>query len=229
LGVPPAQQAEAEQLWQQADALMDRNQNRAAARVLLKAANMGHKRAQAMLGIMFQDGTGVKADDRAAAYWFSAAAAQGHRAAQYALAGMYFDGDGGLPKDPAKATELLIKSANQGFGQAQYAIAFQYEVGEGVPRNRQKAIALFRASGDGEWIAEVLANPRTPTRIASEVAFGDYLAAQRNAEFSASWARARATMPSGGGGNPFNTMTTIEHGNWVRAGGNDNPHNPYRQ
>jgi hypothetical protein len=227
LGVPPAQQAAADQLWQQADGLLNRNRKADALQVLLKAANMGHPRAQALLGIMFQDGTGVKADDRAAAYWFKAAAAQGHRGAEYALAGMYFDGDGGLPKDPAKATQLLIQSANQGLGQAQYAIAFQYEVGDGVPRDRQKAIALFRASGDGVWIADVLADPKTPGHFTNEVAFGDYLAGLRNAEFAASWAKARAALPSGGGGG--NVMSEIEHGNWVRAGGNDNHNNPFRQ
>ena len=126
--------------------------------LLYQCALMGDKRCEATLGIRFQDGDVIKADDHAAAYWFGLAAAQGHRGAEYALGGMYFEGDGGLSKDPAKATQLLIKSANQGFGQAQYAIAFQYEVGDGVPRDRQKAIALFRASGDGEWIADALAD-----------------------------------------------------------------------
>jgi len=131
LGVPGGQQAAANRLWQYASGLLDRNRYRDAYPLLMKAANMGDKRAQATLGILYQDGHGVKADDRAAAYWFSAAAAQGHRASEFALGGMYEEGEGGLPKDPAKATELYIKSANQGFDMAQEAIGIQYELGEG--------------------------------------------------------------------------------------------------
>jgi TPR repeat protein len=114
LGVAPAQQAQAEQLWQQGASLDNQNRFRDAIPVLIRAANMGHPKAQATLGILFQNGQGVRANDQAAAYWFSAAAAQGHRAAEYALGGMYEEGEGGLPNDLKRATELYIKSANQG-------------------------------------------------------------------------------------------------------------------
>jgi TPR repeat protein len=180
---------------------------------------MGDRRAEATLGIRYQDGDGVKADDHAAAYWYGLAAAQGHRASQYALAGMYLEGEGGLPKDPPKATELLIKSASQGFEQAQYALGFQYEVGDDVPRNRQKAIELFRASGDGIWIANALADRNTPARFANFGAFGSYLASLRNAEFAAAWARAQATLPHGGGGG--NIMAIMKLGQYRGAGGSN--------
>jgi hypothetical protein len=215
LGVPAGQQAAADQLWQQASGLAERNRYLDAYPLLLKAANMGDKRAQATLGILYQDGKGVKADDRAAAYWNKAAAAQGHRGAQYALGGMYLEGEGGLPKDPAKATELLVKSANQGFDKAQLVMGFQYELGEGVPRDRQKAIALLRASGDGGWVADALADRRAPGRFANERALGDYLAGLQNAVFAASWAKARASLPSGGGGG--SVLGQIMYGQWQRA------------
>ncbi|HLJ49213.1 MAG TPA: hypothetical protein VKU01_24540 [Bryobacteraceae bacterium] len=174
LGVPREQQALAEQLWQRAASLINRDQYRAAMPLLFQCGNLGDRRCQATLGIRFQDGSGVKANDRAAAYWFSAAAAQGHRAAQYALGGMYEEGEGGLPQDLHKATELYIKSANQGFDRAQIALGIQYELGQEVPRSRTKAIELLRASDDqdGKWIAGVLANPRTPARFADPKAFG---------------------------------------------------------
>jgi hypothetical protein len=190
----------------------------------MQAANMGDKRAQATLGILYQDGHGVKADDRAAAYWFSAAAAQGHRASEYALGGMYEEGEGGLPKDLAKATELYIKSANQGFDLAQEAIGIQYELGEGVPRNRPKAIALLRASGDAQWLADVLANPRTPARFADERAFGNYLASLRNAEFAASWAKAQASF-GGASSAMHSTLGGILYAQWKARGGAENPNN----
>lgn len=229
LGVPPAQQALAEQIWQRAVVLIDRNQYRASMPLLFQCGNLGDRRCQATLGIRFQDGSGVKANDRAAAYWFGAAAAQGHRAAQYALGGMYEEGEGGLPQDLHKATELYIKSANQGFDRAQIALGIQYELGQEVPRSRPKAIELLRASDDqdGKWIASVLANPRTPARFADAKAFGDYLAGLQNAMFAASWAKARAWMPSGT--HTPCIMCAIEHSNWERAGGNSNLHNPFRQ
>ena len=200
-GVPPAQQAEAERLWQRAVVILNRNAAREAMPVLYQCALLGDRRAEATLGIRYQDGNGVGADDRIAAYWFGLAAAQGHRASQYALAGMYLEGEGGLPKDLKKGTELLIKSANQGYDKAQLALGISYEFGEGVPRDRAKAIALIRMSQDADDIAAVLANPRTPARFANEDEFANYLTSLRNAEIAASWARARASW-GGGSGRP---------------------------
>jgi TPR repeat protein len=195
-GVSPAQRAEAEQLWQRAVVLLDRNQPREAMPVLYRCALMGDRRAEATLGIRYQDGDGVKADDHAAAYWFGLAAAQGHRASEYALAGMYLEGEGGLPKDMGKATDLLFKSADQGFDKAQLALGISYEFGEAVPRNRAKAIALIRKSGLSDEIASVLENPRTPKSFASEDAFGAYLNGLRNAQVAAAWAQSRASRGS---------------------------------
>ena len=80
------------------------------------------------LCIAYQDGNGVDRSDAAAAHWFGLAATQGHRAAQYALAGMYEEGEGGLRKDPAKARQLYLLSANQGYYKAQMEVGFAYEV-----------------------------------------------------------------------------------------------------
>jgi Cu/Ag efflux protein CusF len=222
-GVAPAQQAQAEQIWNRAVDLLNRNDAKDSMPVLYQCALMGDKRCEATLGIRYQDGDGIKADDHAAAYWFGLAVAQGHRASQYALAGMYQEGEGGLPKDDGKATELMIKSANQGYFKAQYALAFQYEIGDGVPRSRQKAIELFRASGDGIGIANVLADPKAPARFADMTAFARYLASLRNLEEAASWQQYLNTLPKNGGGchdagcalHNFN----MEH--WKNSGGID--------
>jgi TPR repeat protein len=193
MGVALEKRAEADQMWQRASALLDRNRYGDAMPLLYRGALMGDRRSEATLGIRYQNGEGVKADDHAAAYWYGLAAAQGHRASQYALGGMYFEGDGGLPKDWAKAAELFTKSANQGFGKAQLALGIASEFGEGVPRNRTKAIALIRKSGEAGEIADILANPRTPSRFADEEAFGRYLVSLNNARFAASWSQARAS------------------------------------
>ncbi len=198
IGVSPGQREEAEDLWQRAAALLDHGYARKAMPLLYRCALMGDRRAEATLGIRFQDGDGVKADDNAAAYWFGLAAAQGHRASQYALAGMYLEGEGGLPKDLTKATELFKKSANQGFSKAQLALGVAYEFGEGVPRNRATAIALIRQSGLANDIASVLANPRTPKSFANEEAFGAYINTLRNAQLAAAWAQSRSAFSGGG-------------------------------
>ena len=229
VGVAPAQQAQAEQIWNRAVDLLDRNPKEAMP-LLYQCGLMGDKRCEATLGIRFQDGDVIKADDYKAAYWFGLAVAQGHRASQYALAGMYQEGEGGLPHDDAKATELLIKSANQGFYKAQYALAFQYELGDGVPRSRPKAIELFRASGDGIAIADALADPRAPARFTDMIAFARYLSSIRNAEEAASWQQWLNTLPKGGGGCAPIDVGCIMHGSamsaWRSAGGIDSgkPH-----
>jgi TPR repeat protein len=199
-GVPAAQRGTAEQLRQRAFSLIDRNDYRDAIPLLMQAGRMGDARSQATLGIAYQDGNGVKRDDRAAAYWFSAAAAQGHRAAQYALASMYEEGDSGLRKDQAKATELYIKSAAQGFEKAQMVMGLAYEVGEGVPRSRPQAIALLRESGLGVNIAAVLSARDTPARFADLNALGNYLRKLRDEETARSTANANATLGHAGSG-----------------------------
>ncbi len=58
MGIPPEQRAAAEQSWQRACALIDRNDARGAMPLLLQGARMGDKRAQATLGIRYQNGWG---------------------------------------------------------------------------------------------------------------------------------------------------------------------------
>jgi len=61
------------------------------------------------------------------------------------LSRMYADGDG-VPKDEAKALELLQRSAEMGCHRAQYDLGIQYLFGKGVPRDDAKAASLFQAS-----------------------------------------------------------------------------------
>lgn len=224
-GVRPEQRAAAEQLWTRAVALIDRNDYRSAMPLLLQAGRMGHAPAQSTLGIAYQDGNGVKVDDRAGAHWFGLAAAQGHRAAQYALAGMYEEGEGGLPKNITKARELYALSARQGFDKAQMVMGIAYEFGRGVPHSRSRAISLLRQSGVGSSVAEVLANPRTPASFADEAAFATYLAKQRNAEIAASWAKAAAQFGSNAGANNRASLGNIMYRQWQAAGGGGDPRN----
>ena len=73
--------------WQQAvPDVFDANDYRdAIPQFLAKAANAGHPRAQATLGLSYLQATGVPQNDRLAAFWLQKAAAEGHRAAEYQL------------------------------------------------------------------------------------------------------------------------------------------------
>jgi TPR repeat protein len=170
----------AEAAWQQAVQYIDANDFRDAIPLLTRAANAGHPRAQATLGLAYLQGDqGVPHDDRRAAYWLQRAAAQGHRAAQYQLGSMYEEGLGGLARNDATAARYYLLSARQGFPEAQFALGLSYEFGEGVPRNRRTAVYWLRqaaAQGDGRagWTADWLRNPDTP-QLQNEAQLGAYI------------------------------------------------------
>ena len=179
----------AEALWQRAVVLIDRNDYRDAIPLLQQAAKMGHPKAQATLGIAYQDGNGVKVDDRAAAYWFGLAAAQGHRASQYALGGMYEEGEGGLPRDKRKATELYLASARQGFDKAELIVGVGYLTGDGLPNDRGQAIAWLQkaAAQDSRFARDlliVLSDRSAPASFPNIAALGSYLARLRDQEMA---------------------------------------------
>lgn len=174
------QRGSAEQLWQRAVVLIDRNNHRDALPLLTQAGKMGHPKAQATLGIAYQSGNGVRVDDKAAAYWFGLASAQGHRAAQYALGAMYEEGEGGLIRDRRKATELYLASAKQGFDKAELIVGVGYLTGDGLPNDRRQAIFwLQKAAAQGSSFARsltiILADRSAPAQFANMDALSGYL------------------------------------------------------
>jgi TPR repeat protein len=195
MGTAPGAGASSEDLWQRAVALIDRNDYRDAIPLLQQAAKMGHAKAQATLGIAYQDGNGVRADDRAAAYWFGLAAAQGHRASEYALGGMYEEGEGGLPRDPRKAGQLYLASARQGFDKAELIVGVNYLTGDdGLPNDRQQAIEWLRkaAAQDSPFARDlliVLSDRSAPASFANIAALGAYLTRLSNEEMARNAAR----------------------------------------
>ena len=209
MGTAPGSRASADDLWQRAVVLIDRNDYRDAIPLLQQAARMGHAKAQATLGIAYQDGNGVRADDRAAAYWFGLAAAQGHRASEYALGGMYEEGEGGLPRDPRKAGQLYLASARQGFDKAELMVGVNYLTGDdGLPNDRQQAIGWLRkAAAQGSPFARdllvVLSDRSAPASFANIAALGAYLTRLRNQEM------ARIAARSGGYRQDTNVVARI--------------------
>ena len=74
--------------------------------------------AQNNLGLMYENGQGVKQDYLKAKEWYEKAAIQGHASAQLNLGVMYYNGQG-VNVDKFKAYELLLKAAKQGDSDAQ--------------------------------------------------------------------------------------------------------------
>jgi TPR repeat protein len=80
---------------------------------LEKAANAGHVRAPVVLGILYEQGTGVKEDAATAAKWYQKGMDNGNAAAVRRLANLYHLGTG-VPHDEAKSNELLKKAVEMG-------------------------------------------------------------------------------------------------------------------
>ena len=116
-----------------------------AAKLYIKAAELGHPRAQCNAGHMYEYGTGVPKDYGKAKKWYLEAARQGHAIAQYNLSSLYYNGNG-VSKDLVKSAEWVRKSAEQGYAAAEYRLAYAYALGEGVPEDHAKALEWCKKS-----------------------------------------------------------------------------------
>lgn len=82
--------------------------------LLRSAANRNHAPAQYNLGLCYEMGLGVAADEKMAMELYRSAAAREHPAALYNLGIYYGQGRGGLTRDAPTATRLLRLAAVQG-------------------------------------------------------------------------------------------------------------------
>ena len=98
------------------------------------AAEAGEAEAQTAMGILYQQGSGVKQDYAEAARWYRMAADQGQGDAQVFLAFLYQDGRG-VPKDMGLAARWYRAAADQGDATAQLELGLLYQNGDGVPRD----------------------------------------------------------------------------------------------
>jgi uncharacterized protein len=73
-------------------------------------AERGHAEAQAILALMYQQGSGVLQDAVMAAHWYLSAAEQGHVGAQYQL-GLLYDKGHGVPPSAVIAYKWLNLAA----------------------------------------------------------------------------------------------------------------------
>ena len=117
---------------------------------LTKAAGQGMKRAQYLLGSLFERGRGVEQDMKKAAGCFTDAARQGYAPAQFSL-GVCYERGLGVEKDYAAALHQYLQAAAQGHISAVYNAGYFYEMGLGTPQDEKKAVAYYtRAAQAGD-------------------------------------------------------------------------------
>jgi TPR repeat protein len=105
--------------------------------------------AQDNLGLCFEFGRGVGADDTEAAKWFRKSAEQGYPNAQNNLGGFYERGRS-VPHDDAEAAKWYQKAAEQGYAPAQNNLGLLYMSGRGVPKDEVKAYQWLNLSAEQE-------------------------------------------------------------------------------
>ena len=100
-----------------ADAAYKKGDYKSAARDLRALAEKGEAKAQYRLGVLYDQGKGVKQDRAKAAQWYTRAADQGYIPAQYNLAILYYNGEG-VEQDLVLAYAWLQVSIARGYHQA---------------------------------------------------------------------------------------------------------------
>jgi len=93
------------------------------------AAEQGHASAQLNLGVMYNQGVGVKQNYTEAAKWYQKAADNDNAKAQLNL-GILYDLGRGVKKDLTRAAENYEKAAKKGMRDAQYNLGIIYYNGE---------------------------------------------------------------------------------------------------
>ena len=132
-------------------------------------AEQGNALAQYQLGLLYDNGQGVRKDDTQARQWYEKSAEQGYAEAQVNL-GILYDYGRGVQQDFKKAVYWYRLSAKQGNHLAQRRLGLMYERGDGVQRDYVQAYmwyVLGAANGSERGIAlrDTLAKQMTPEQI----------------------------------------------------------------
>ncbi len=110
-------------------------------------AQEGNPAAQYSIGLLYDQGKGVKKDPQTALKYFQAAIKQNLPAAQYYLGVKYYAGLG-VKKSPEKALDLVTRAAENGFGPAQHALAARYLTGRGTSLNLEQGVFWLEKAAD---------------------------------------------------------------------------------
>lgn len=110
-------------------------------------AQQGNREAQAYLGGMYRDGTGVPQDYAAAFSWYRQAAEQGSPEAQINL-GFLSEKGWGCSQSWAEALRWYRMAAEQGHVQAQTNAGYLLQAGLGANRDDPQALQWFQRAAD---------------------------------------------------------------------------------
>lgn len=119
-----------------------------AARWLARAADLGHRKAQAALGDAFEHGLGVAKDYGRAFAWYHKAAAQGDVRSIFRIGAFHDFGLATGPKDARVAAAWYDRAARRGSCDARFVLAAMYAKGRGVARDEIAALALYDLVAD---------------------------------------------------------------------------------
>ena len=122
------------------------------------ASAQGNGDAFWTLGLAYEHGRGVDADDDAAVDCYRQGAKLGNAACQHSLACYYGRGDH-LEQDNRKAFELCKKAAEQGYGLAMRDLGRCYQFGLGCMGNMKTALEWYKKAAD------VLDDPELDQRV----------------------------------------------------------------
>lgn len=111
----------------------------------LKGSNEGHVYSQFNLALMYENGIGIKKNEKHALFWYNKAAMQGNAAAQFNLGVLYENGKG-TKVDFAQANKWYRKAAIQNDGLAVGNLGMLYIRGDGVKINKTAGVALLLLS-----------------------------------------------------------------------------------
>ncbi|MGE4490542.1 MAG: trypsin-like peptidase domain-containing protein [Kiritimatiellales bacterium] len=111
--------------------------------------------AQYYVGVVYDEGLGVSADNEEAIKWYRLAAEQGHKDAQYTL-GVYYDAGTGVSQNAEEAAKWYRLAAEQGHSVAQFNLGVCYAEGQGVDKDYEEAVKWYRLSAEqGDFQAQV--------------------------------------------------------------------------
>jgi TPR repeat protein len=118
-----------------------------AARAILIAAQAQIVDAQALLGQILLDGTGIERDPALALVWFQIAARNGHAMA-HNMAGRCYEHGWGCETDAAKAAGHYRLAAEAGLDWGFYNYGNLLATGRGVNKDQARALACYRKAAD---------------------------------------------------------------------------------
>ncbi|WP_371374227.1 tetratricopeptide repeat protein [Thalassotalea aquiviva] len=116
-----------------------------AIKIWLPLAEQGNPLAQSNLGVLYENGWGVKVDLDKARYWYELAVENKQTDAMFNLANMYHHGFG-VEQDLNIAGELYLQAAEQNHGQAQLMLGVMFQQIEDF----QQAIHWFQLAVENQ-------------------------------------------------------------------------------